>query len=275
MRYKISFLAIIFTVVSIYSQQLPEMKLKDKLNQSPASSVTLNSKKNIFEGITQVKKRKAVTTYFGAGYSFVIFTDYYMNRSYPVFNQSAGDFLSEINVFFGFAIAKAVTLEIEPSVLFTNNNKLVSFTLNAPKLIGNSYYTYANPGHESMLAFMFAGNARYFPFYKNTKSFIRLFFFGGGAGMLFVREEYDNYYANTPGINYYSGQSVLVTESTSQWAPLFRGMIGFTGAGGMFGFGGELRFNYVPLKVTNEPFATRYAKNFNSVDLALRFYFSL
>jgi hypothetical protein len=221
----------------------------------------------------QPKKRKAVNTYFGAGYSFVIFTDKSMNTMYPVFNQSAGDFLSEINVFFGFAIAKAVTLEIEPSVLFTNNNKLVTFILNPQKVIAGNSYSYANTSHASMLAFPFAVNARFFPFFKLDKSFMRLFFIGGGAGVEWIREEYDNFYSNTPGVYYNSG--VLVTESTSQWAPLFRALIGFTGSGGMFGFGGELRFNIVPLKTTNEPFATRFASNFNSVDLALRFYFGM
>jgi hypothetical protein len=57
---------------------------------------------------------------------------------------------------------------------------------------------------------------------------------------------------------------------------MFRGMIGFTGTGGQFGFGGELRYNHVPLtKETSVPFATRHASNASSVDITLRFYFSL
>jgi len=124
-----------------------------------------------------------------------------------------------------------------------------------------------------MLAFPLAVNARFFPLYK-LKTFGRLFFVGAGAGTIWIREEYDNIYNNEPGgVYYYS--DYYRTESTSQWAPLFRIMTGFTGTGGAFGFGGELRYNFVPLKQSNEPFATRYAPNYNSVDLSLRFYFSL
>src|SRR5205085_6183117 len=119
-----------------------------------------------------------------------------------------------------------------------------------------------------------AFNARFFPFFK-LPSFARLFFVGGGAGMAWIREEYENVYSNTPGSIYYGSPYSIVTESTSQWTPLFRIMTGFTGSGGQFGFGGEVRFNIVPLKTSNQPFATTRAKNFNSVDLTLRFYFSL
>jgi hypothetical protein len=196
-----------------------------------------------------------------------------MNSLYPVFNQSAGDFLSEINLFFGFAIAKAVTLEIEPSILFTNNNKNIQLDLTSPKVLNGVSYPYGFTSHASMLAFPISANARFFPFFKMDKSFARLFFIGGGAGMAWIREEYDIYYSSQPGFygyNYYPS-----TESTSQWAPLFRAMLGFTGSGGQFGFGGEIRYNIIPLKSSDEPFVTRKATNFNSVDLALRFYFSL
>lgn len=261
--------ALIFAVCSANAQQLPELKLKSNESFSKSS---VNSVK-VPDTRLQPKKRKAVNTYFGAGYSFVIFTDRDMNSLYPVFNQSAGDFLSEINLFFGFAVAKAVTLEIEPSILFTNNNKLVTHELSQPVVIGTTTYYWSNTNHASMLAFPVAVNGRFFPFFKMDKSFIRLFFVGGGAGFEWIREEYDLYYTQTPGIYY--NNAFPATISTSQWAPIFRAMIGFTGSGGMFGFGGELRYNFVPLKSTTEPFATRYAKNFNSVDLALRFYFGM
>jgi hypothetical protein len=255
-------------------EQLPVLKLKNSLNDNSGSSLKGHGKMKLSD-VFQVKKRKAVNMYFGAGYSFVIFTSSIMNNSYPVFNQSAGDFLSEINLFFGFAIAKAVTLEFEPSILFTNNNKIITFTLNQPVNIGGTDYFYSNTNHASMLAFPISVNARFFPFFKLDKSFMRLFFIGGGAGIEWIREEYDVYYSQVPGIGFGNQYSYLNTISTSQWAPVFRAMTGFTGSGGTFGFGGELRFNIVPLKTSNDPFATRYSKNFNSVDLALRFYFSL
>jgi hypothetical protein len=108
--------------------------------------------------------------------------------------------------------------------------------------------------------------------YKMT-SFARLFFIGGGIGYQWIKEDYDIFYSRTrQPIGYYGG----VSASDDQWAPVFRIMTGFTGTGGQFGFGGEVRYNIVPLKEeAGSPFATRRAKNFNSVDISLRFYFSL
>jgi hypothetical protein len=113
-------------------------------------------------------------------------------------------------------------------------------------------------------------NVRFFPFFTQA-GFARLIFLGGGAGAAWIREEYD-YYGGQ--LSYYNGNG-LYTASTSQWAPILRLMIGATGSGGQFGFGGELRYNIRPLKQNNEAFQTRTAPNFNSVDLTLRFYFSL
>ncbi len=221
----------------------------------------------------QIKTRKTVNTYIGAGYSFVIFTSSDMNTAYPVLDTRSGDFLSEVNLYFGFAVAKAVTFEFEPSILFTHNNRAVTIMLAQPRWIGGTYYNYAFPQTLSMLSFPLAVNVRFFPMYA-TKGFGRLFFIGGGLGGVWIREEYDNIYSNDPNI-YFGTSYYAVTESTSQWAPLLRIMTGFTGTGGAYGFGGEIRYNFVPLKHTDEPFVTRIASNYNSVDLSLRFYFSL
>jgi hypothetical protein len=262
-----------FVAGSLFSQGLPDLKLSDKKNslQYFAQNKNLKSEKSFLDKSFQLKTRKTVTSYFGAGYSFIIFTASYMNTAYPVLNFSSGDFLSEINVFYGFSIAKAVTLEFEPSILFTRNNRTLHIELKEPV----SGFSWVHPSSLSMLAFPLAVNARFFPLF-NLKGFGRLFFIGAGAGMAWIREEYDNYYNNNPGGIFISNDPFLFrTESSSQWAPLFRIMTGFTGAGGAFGFGGELRYNIVPLKQTNEPFVTRYSPNFNSVDLTIRFYFGL
>ena len=264
-------IVLVFALVSgcLYSQELPSLKLSGRTNSlnSLNFNKTSSSKQSIYNKSSQII-RKTVTSYFGAGYAFIIFTASDMNKAYPVLDFSSGDFLSEINLFYGFTIAKAVTLEFEPSILFTRNNRNVTIELNEPI----NGYKYVHPTSLSMLAFPLAVNARFFPLYK-LKTFGRLFFIGAGAGTVWIREEYDNYYNNDPGGIYYS--DFYRTESTSQWAPLFRIITGFTGTGGAFGFGGELRYNFVPLKQTNEPFATRYAPNFNSVDISLRFYYSL
>lgn len=232
---------------------------------------TTLSKKDVFD--YQLKKRKTSNMFFGAGYSFVIFTSKYMNEAYPVLNISKGEFLSEINLFFGFSIAKAITIEIEPSILYSSNQRSLQYPFNPPIIKNGQSYLYVYPRNLSLLAFPIVANVRFFPMFKNT-NFSRLFFIGGGVGTAWIREEYDNAYSNDPNnYNYYYNYGL--TENTSQWQPVFRGMIGFTGAGGQFGFGGELRFNFIPLTTDILPFATRLSKNFNSVDLALRFYFSL
>ncbi len=261
---------VVFIASGIYAQVLPQLKLNEQGSRlNSVSTVNVKSDRyKLFDKALQLKNRKTVTSYFGAGYSFIIFTASEMNKAYPVLNFSSGDFLSEINLFYGLAVAKAVTIEFEPSILFTRNNRNVTIELKEPI----NGYKYVHPTSLSMLAFPMAVNVRFFPLYK-LKTFGRLFFVGGGAGAVWIREEYDNIYNNDPG-------GILIydyfrTESTSQWAPLFRISAGFTGTGGAFGFGGELRYNFVPLKQANDPFVTRYAPNFNSVDLSLRFYFSL
>jgi hypothetical protein len=264
-------LTIVFVTASICAQGLPDLKLSEK--KSPFNSLNYNSstpKQLLMDKALQLKKRKTVSSYFGAGYAFIIYTASDMNKAYPVLDFSSGDFLSEINLFYGFAVAQAVTFELEPSILFTRNARVIHIALNEPI----NGFTWVHPSSLSMLAFPLTVNARFFPLFK-SKNFGRLFFVGAGAGAVWLREEYDNYYNNNPGGIFYNENFMFRTESTSQWAPLFRIMTGFTGTGGAFGFGGELRYNFVPLKQSNEPFVTRYAPNFNSVDLSLRFYFSL
>ncbi|MGA2667917.1 MAG: hypothetical protein ABSF32_03260 [Ignavibacteria bacterium] len=271
-----SSLMILFFTFSISAQFKSDLKLKENKGSLSANSHSSydNTREHARFFPVQLKPRKTVTTYVGAGYSFVIFTAHEMNTGYPVFDTRSGDFLSEINLYVGFAIAKALTLEFEPSILFTRNNREIQINLNQPKYVGIDTFNYDFPSALSMIAFPLAINARFFPFFA-TKGFGRLFFVGAGGGVIWIREEYDNNYTNTPTQNYYGYNSYFITESTSQWAPLLRLMTGFTGTGGQFGFGGEIRYNFVPLKKSDEAFITRIAPNFNSVDISLRFYFSL
>jgi hypothetical protein len=126
-----------------------------------------------------------------------------------------------------------------------------------------------------LFAIPLTANVRFFPMWKMT-SFARLFFIGGGIGYQWIKEDYDVTYSRDPNLppGYYGfgGRS----ESGDQWSPVFRILTGFTGTGGQFGFGGEVRYNIVPLKQeSGSPFTTKIADNFNSVDICLRFYFSL
>ncbi len=263
---------------SFFAQQQSILKLSEKksiLKGEENTDFTLKSNSATdFSKNYQLKTRKTVTSYFGAGYSFMIFTNSYMSSAFPILDTRNGTFLTNINLFFGFSIAKAVTLEFSPTILFTSNNKQVDYALSTPKVINGSSYDYAHTRINGIIALPLAINVRFFPLYKQ-KTFARLFFIGGGAGAVWVREENDVSYNNTPSTLYYGDQEQNGI-TTSQWAPLFRIISGFTGTGGQFGFGGELSYNFIPLKQDmSQPFATRFGKDMNSVDITLRFYFSL
>jgi len=275
-KHILSSLICLFFISSVFAQSISDLKLKDGSDRISNYTFNNNINNNSVSIKDQIPKRKTVGIYFGAGYSFVIFLNNTMNTGYPVLDTRSGDFLSEINLFFGLSIAKAVTLEFEPSILFTRNNRNDIINLTTPYNLYGINYNYDFPSSQSMLAFPLVVNARFFPLYK-SKGFMRLFFVGAGAGAVWIREEYDHLFSTQPNLNYYGNDTLSppITSSTSQWEPVIRIMTGFTGTGGMFGYGGELRFNYIPLKSNNDPFRTRMSKNFNSIDLAIRIYFSL
>lgn len=283
MRFSVKLLLILaFVSGNLFAQFSPELKLaenksllKNKEFVPEQKKLELNKeyKKNY-----QLKKRKTVSSYFGAGYSFMIFTNSYMSSAFPILDTRNGTFLTNINLFFGFSIAQAVTLEFSPTILFTSNNKQVDYKFSQPYNTGSGSFDYGHTYTNGIIALPIALNVRFFPLYKQ-KTFARLFFIGGGAGAVWVREENDVYLNNNPtsiitnGVNQ---QDYISGISTSQWAPYFRVISGFTGTGGQFGFGGELSYNFIPLKQDQtKPFATRFAKDMNSVDITLRFYFSL
>lgn len=274
---KLLLLLVLFTG-SFYAQQKTVLKLSENRSFLKGNNEILEENKAVsvaeYKKNYQLKTRKTVTSYFGAGYSFMIFTNSYMSSAFPILDTRNGTFLTNINLFFGFAIAKAVTLEFSPTILFTSNNKQVDYALTPAKIINGTTYNYAHTRVNGIIALPLAINVRFFPMFKQ-KSFARLFFIGGGAGAVWVREENDVSFNNTPSTLYYGDQEQNGI-STSQWAPIFRIISGFTGTGGQFGFGGELSYNFIPLKQDqSQPFATRFAKDMNSVDITLRFYFSL
>ena len=278
MKRLILFLSLfVFATGITVSQELPALKLNKKKSVFDyfKTSNSIAERNEIYAETFQLKKRKTVNSYFGAGYSLIIFTDRELNSLYPVLDTRNGTFLTNISLFFGFAIAQAVALEFEPAILFANSSKNIVTNTGIPHTTTNDTMAYSS--NISLFALPISVNVRFFPFYKLSKNFTRLFFIGGGGGIVWVKEDYDNYYSPDPnlytgGYYGYGGRS----ETTSQWAPLFRAMIGFTGTGGQFGFGGEVRYNIIPLKEeANSPFRTRVAPNFNSVDITLRFYFSL
>nr|HMT11201.1 hypothetical protein [Ignavibacteria bacterium] len=172
---------------SVFSQQSPVLKLGEKKNALKDFNVLKNTIEkqdpvlNRLENPVQLKKRKTVTSYFGAGYSFMIFTNSFMSAAFPVLDTRNGSFLTNINLFFGFAIAKAVTLEISPSILFTSNNKQVNYYFPNRYNTGSNSFLYGHTYTNGIIALPIAFNVRFFPLYKQ-KGFARLFFVGGGVG---------------------------------------------------------------------------------------------
>lgn len=275
---------------SLISQELRGLKLKENksavthfadknsiIDRSVYDSKLLLDKNSDTKEPFQLKKRKAVNSYFGAGYSLIIFTKREINELYPILDTRNGTFLTNISLFFGFAIAQAVALEFEPGILFANSSKTIKTNLGAPHT-PNGNDTVAYSSNISLFSIPLAVNVRFFPFFK-LNSYARLFFIGAGGGIMYIKEDYDNFYDDDPNLPIYSGYYGSYggpSESTGQWAPIIRTMIGVTGTGGQFGFGGEVRYNIIPLKEeAHSPFRTRQSSNFNSVDITLRFYFSL
>lgn len=276
MKFTLKFL-LLFAVITgnLLSQQTTVLKLSSDKNS--IKDLTAENKPSLYEGFNknyQLKTRKTVTSYFGAGYSFMIFTNKYMSDAFPVLDTRNGSFLTNINLFFGFSIAKAVTLEFSPSILFTSNNKLVNYYFPNRYNTGLNSFLYGHTSTNGIIALPMVLNVRFFPLFKQ-KGFSRLFFIGGGVGAAWIREENDVYFNDSP-TSLTTTSDFVAGISTSQWAPVFKAMAGFTGTGGQFGFGGEVSYNIIPLKQDmTVPFATRFAKDFNSVDITLRFYFSL
>lgn len=275
MKKILSFVLLVSIVCGFSSAQgLSDMKLSEKKSSLKSYNILNAEEKNsLYDETFQLKKRKTVNSYFGAGYSFIIFTDGDLSNLYPILDTRNGTFLTNISLFFGFAIGQAVALEFEPAILFASSSKNIVTNTGVPHITTNDTMAYSS--NIGLFSIPLTVNVRFFPMYK-LKTFARLFFVGGGIGYQWIKEDYDVYYSPDPNLptGYYGvgGRS----ETASQWAPVFRLITGFTGTGGQFGFGGEVRYNIVPLKEEKgSPFVTRTAKNFNSVDISLRFYFSL
>ncbi len=109
MRVSISALiAVVFLLNTAFAQNAGSFKLKENKYSLKGTTGGLNLSSDNLNSKTgknfQLKTRKTVTSYFGAGYSFMIFTNKYMSDAFPVLDTRNGSFLTNINLFFGFAI---------------------------------------------------------------------------------------------------------------------------------------------------------------------------
>jgi hypothetical protein len=224
-----------------------------------------------------IKKSKEPKSYIGIGYSFVGFTNKIMSIGYPFLDAKSGDFVSELNFYYGYNITKALAIEIEPSISFSRNYRYEKIDLIKPYFINNEFYNYDFPVRKSYSSYPLAVNLKLFPFSK-SKGFGRALFIGGSAGVIFVKEEYDHRFTNNVSYvgSYDTTRDVAANiSSSSQWHSLFRALIGIRVSGRIIDFGGEIRYTFIALTSNGEPFRTRIATNANSLDIALRLYYGL
>ena len=172
----------IFLLVTVffsqtYSQFSQDFKLKEHKDQfGLISGKLIKDNTGSDENLTQIKTRKAMHMYFGAGYSFVIFTNGVMNTGYPVLDTRSGDFLSEVNLYFGIAIASALTIELEPSILFTRNNRSDRLDLTTPVNYSGTSYNFDYPYYQGMTAFPIASECQVFSVLCSEKLYQVVFY---------------------------------------------------------------------------------------------------
>lgn len=216
----------------------------------------------------QIKQRANNTEfYLGFGYKFVFLTNPDARNSYPFFQLSSGDFLKEIDGYFGAKVNQKFGVEFSPAYLFTNavNSDGFYFT---DVTNGTRFYV---PVQTRLFAVPLNIRFKYFPFPQNYSSVLGQFYFGGGGGAMYATEEITSQiYSDETRFNYLTSRSY----KESFWTSNFEMMIGI-GSFAKIGYGFELSYRFVPLKHLNDkPLVTATASNFNSINFSANVFFS-
>ncbi|MBP9096115.1 MAG: hypothetical protein KBG21_05870 [Ignavibacteria bacterium] len=220
------------------------------------------------DSFAQVKTRESSQAYVGVGYSFVIFTNSDMTDSYPLFGSS-GDFLKEVNFFGGIRVSRSLALELSPSIMFSNTSNSKGFYYGNPSVAGrDSFYV---PNTTSFLSLPINLKVKYYPFTKDMISQISNFYVGFEAGMVYVKEEFNNYVYTDNTMSRFARSQ---TDKNSFWKPDFGISIGF-GSTAKFGYGFEASYRFISLEGDRKyPLTTSLAKDMNSVNLTAKLIFS-
>ena len=220
------------------------------------------------DSFAQVKTRESSQAYVGVGYSFVIFTNSDMTDSYPLFGSS-GDFLKEVNFFGGTRVSRSFALELSPSIMFSNTSNSKGFYYGNPSVAGrDSFYV---PNTTSFLSLPINLKVKYYPFTKDMISQISNFYVGFEAGMVYVKEEFNNYVYTDNTMSRFARSQ---TDKNSFWKPDFEISIGY-GSTAKFGYGFEASYRFISLEGDGKyPLATSLAKDMNSVNLTAKLIFS-
>ncbi len=216
---------------------------------------------------SQIKTRSTNTTgYMGIGYKFVFLTNPAARNAYPFFQLSKGDFLKEIDGFFGVNLNDRFGIELAPSYLFTNS------------VSSNGYY-YSNsfgkrfylPLQTRLFAVPLNLKFKFFPFYKNYTSSFSKFYFGAGGGAMYIDEEISaQIYSGEDELNYLGSKTYV----NHFWTTNYEFAVGISSFS-KIGYGFELSYRFVPLNTElNVPLITSIATNFNSINFTANIIFT-
>lgn len=212
---------------------------------------------------SQVKKRStSVSVYTGIGYKFVFLTDPAARDAYPFFQLSKGDFLKELDGFFGVTIDEKYAVEFSPAYLFTNSVSSDGF---------NFRDTFFLPQQTRLFALPLNLRFKYFPFVKKYSSALSKVYIGVGAGAIYVNEEITNsLYKDNSRLNYIRAQ----TYKNNFWTSNYEILLGINSFS-KIGYGFELSYRFVPLNQPQTiPLITSLAGNFNSANFVANIVFT-
>lgn len=209
---------------------------------------------------SQIKERTSTSTlYTGFGYKFIFLTNSGARNAYPVFQLSNGDFLKEIDGYLGVLINEKYGIEFSAGYLFTNAVDSDGFFFTDAN--GKRFYV---PVNTRLFGLPLLARFKYYPFSKNYTSSVSKFYFGGGAGAVYLDEEITNQiYTDQNQFNYVGAR----TSKGQLWTPSFEFYVGI-GSFSKIGYGFELGYRFIPLDRTfDKPLITNIVSNFNSVNL--------
>jgi len=216
---------------------------------------------------SQIKKRSTnVSVYTGIGYKFVFLTNSAARDAYPFFQLSNGDFLKELDGFFGVTINEKYAVEFSPAYLFTNSLSSDGFYFQDN--IGLRFYL---PQQTRLFALPLNFRFKYFPFVKNFSSALNKVYIGAGAGAMYINEEITNQiYTDNSRLNYLGAK----TYENKFWTSNYEILLGINSFS-KIGYGFELSYRFVPLNQPHTiPLITSLAGNFNSANFVANIVFT-
>lgn len=201
--------------------------------------------------------------YAGLGYSTLFFTNSDVSNIYPTFDFRRNSLKSEISPYIGYEISKTLSIEFNPSFLYSNSSPEKGFYFK-PMNGGNEYY---QPNNAFLFMMPLNLKLKFYPF-ANAKSVVSNgLFLGLSGGPIFIREEYDNYIypnENSPTVNQ------IKNFSNTLWTGDMQLSIGYSSKAA-FSYGFEAGYRFIPLKIEREfPLASSIASNMNAVVLSIK-----